>query len=174
MRDNNEEIVMRDNPNDWLAQEKRREGYRDGKTSAEIEHEKEESFKGWNSGAVYNAQEHREEHSKIHGNVRISKETGTKKEREAFFLNFLLIFIFGFAHNILIDILGELAFIPFVFLFLSINPGIFIWLGIFKKFPSVWYSRLCLLIAIILGGYSFLEHHGLLWEFSNMVSRIFG
>ena len=173
MRDNNQEIVMRDNPNDWLAQEKRREGYRGGKTSAEIEHEKEESSKGWNSGAVYNAQEHREEHSKIHKDTKFEFDDGTKKEREAFFLNFFLVFMFGFTHSFLIDIMGERAFIPFVFLFLSVNPGIFIWFGIFKKFPSVWYSRLCLLITIVLGGYSYLAEHGLLWEFSDMVSRIF-
>ena len=35
-------------------------------------------------------------------------------------------------------------------LFLGINPGIFIWLFLFKRFPSARYSRTLLIIAILL------------------------
>ena len=47
-------------------------------------------------------------------------------------------------------ILRHAFMLPVVILFLGINPGIFIWLFLFKRFPSARYSRTLLVIAILL------------------------
>ena len=38
--------------------------------------------------------------------------------------------------------------LPTIILFLGINPGIFIWLLLFRRFPAAWYSIMLIIIAV--------------------------
>ena len=45
---------------------------------------------------------------------------------------------------------GNQSFLPPVILFLMINPGIFVWVFLFKRFPPTWYLIMGALIAVVL------------------------
>ena len=62
-----------------------------------------------------------------------------------FILAFLMIFILTGLNTYLFQTPFGL---PVGILFLGINPGIFIWLLLFKRFPSAWYSIMLIVIAI--------------------------
>ena len=48
--------------------------------------------------------------------------------------------------NIALDVNN---FVAPVILFLAVNPGIFLWLFVMKKFPTAGYFKLAVLIAIV-------------------------
>ena len=86
---------------------------------------------------------------KLLGNTTKMRVNGRERtypgENKLFFVQFFLVFAsFG---------LMVLRIVPFwttIGLFLSVNPGIFIWLLIFRRFPPKWYSIICILL--LLGG----------------------
>lgn len=156
---------MKDNDNDWLSQEKTREGYRHGKTSAEIDHHREENSSDWNAGAIFNAKEHYDDHPKLHReeqynefnsdsyNSFVNKSNKTKinpNDIHYFISNFVIVFVLGLISATLEEFVGPHSIVPVIFLFLTINPGIFIWLGLFKRFPPALYSKISLGITLML------------------------
>ncbi len=56
--------MFEDRENDWLAQEMRREGYVNNRSSLEKDHQKEERSRDWNAGAISNAEEHHDRHQR--------------------------------------------------------------------------------------------------------------
>ncbi|MBQ6478168.1 MAG: hypothetical protein IJI44_02235 [Erysipelotrichaceae bacterium] len=48
--------------------------------------------------------------------------------------------------------------LPTIILFLGINPGIFVWLLLFRRFPAAWYSITLIIIAIALEIYQFIGY----------------
>ncbi len=48
--------------------------------------------------------------------------------------------------------------LPTIILFLGINPGIFIWLLLFRRFPAAWYSITLIIIAAALELYQFIGY----------------
>ena len=63
----------------------------------------------------------------------------------------LLIDIFAMIGLVFINVfLGDVSYLPAVLLFLSINPGIFIWVFLLKRMPSAAYLKIALLIAVLL------------------------
>jgi len=156
---------MKDNDNDWLSQEKAREGYRHGKTSAENDHHREENSSDWNAGAIFNAKEHYDAHPKLHEEeqhfeyksenfntflTRTNKSKVPSEDFQYFLINFASVFILAFINSTFNSFVGRYSMIPVIFLFLTINPGIFIWLGLFKRFPPALYSKTSLGITLAL------------------------
>ena len=140
---------MQDIENDWLSKEKEREGYKNGRTSAEIAHHKEETTQGWDSGAIYNAKEHAEEHRELHGEGQLFE--GSKEDEKAFNANIILTFFLYFK-NIYADTWWEQkpSILPFIVSSLNITFGLAIWTIIFRKIPPKWYSILFLVGVIVL------------------------
>ena len=69
----------------------------------------------------------------------------TGKDVVCFILAFLMIFVLTGLNTYLF----RTAFVlPTLILFLGINPGIFIWLLLFRRFPAAWYSILLIIIAV--------------------------
>ena len=69
----------------------------------------------------------------------------TGKDVVCFILAFLMIFVLTGLNTYLF----RTAFVlPMLILFLGINPGIFIWLLLFRRFPAAWYSILLIIIAV--------------------------
>ena len=156
---------MKDDNNDWLSQEKAREGYKRGKTSAEIDHQIEENSSDWKAGAIFNAKEHYDAHPKLHEEEqpfehksenfntfsnRTNKSKVSSEDFQYFLINFASVFILAFINSTLNLFVGRYSMIPVIFLFLTINPGIFIWLGLFKRFPPALYSKVSLGITLTL------------------------
>ena len=69
----------------------------------------------------------------------------TGKDVVCFILAFLMIFVLTGLNTYLF----RTAFVlPTLILFLGINPGLFIWLLLFRRFPAAWYSILLIIIAV--------------------------
>ena len=66
---------------------------------------------------------------------------------------------------------SQSAIAPAILLFLSINPGIFIWLFIFKRFPSKAYLKTVFILALLLELYLLFE--GDLSYFRYLIWRYF-
>lgn len=79
-----------------------------------------------------------------------SRTTGS--DVTCFIAAFLMIFVLTGLNTYLF----HTAFVlPTVILFLGINPGIFVWLLLFRRFPAAWYSIMLIVIAIALEIYQF-------------------
>ena len=48
--------------------------------------------------------------------------------------------------------------LPTIILFLGINPGIFIWLLLFRRVPAAWYSITLIIVAVALEIYQFFSY----------------
>lgn len=58
-----------------------------------------------------------------------------------------------------------------VVLFLSINPGIFLWLFLLKKFPTAGYFKIVLFIAVILEIYAIYSDPVMMFRLFHMIRR---
>lgn len=63
-------MKFEDRENDWLAQEMRREGYVNNRSSLEKDHFKEEMSRDWNAGAISNARQHEIAHRRADASQR--------------------------------------------------------------------------------------------------------
>lgn len=107
MKDRIEKTCWEDRENDWLAKEMRREGYYNNTSGLERAHQQEEASRGWDAGAISNAQEHEEIHNLI--NMITSTKQQTVKQQmvskvlgEALFFIILALFIIIFIRSILL------------------------------------------------------------------------
>jgi hypothetical protein len=109
-----------------------------------------------------------DEHHRRH----LASERGVSSDKvEAGAVKWFVIDIFTmfilFAVN---AVLNEPVVIPALVLFLAINPGIFIWVFLLKRFPSKAYSKAMFWLAVLLelyllyeGNYRYLRY--ILWRF---------
>ncbi len=97
------------------------------------------------------AQEHRAAHLGRSGSL----EKMQGKLSPWFFIDLVAVFFF-FAAGFL---MREPVIFPGIFLFLCLNPGIFVWLFLFKRFPSKAYLKAVFLISLFLFLYSVFIHN---------------
>lgn len=134
---------------DWLSKERQRENRIsawDFDDSGKLRREHEE-----NCDARNVAQSHRVEHYiDAKNNVNsIRQIDGDNRSKDIlwFALDIVLLFALSFV-NVIIEPYG--TYLPLIVLFLAINPGIFIWLFVFKRFPPERYSKTIFIVVIIL------------------------
>lgn len=87
--------------------------------------------------------------SNFKGQRSLRQIDGSKNgEAEFWFFLDIVLLVFLFIFN---SIFSRYSFIPaMIVLFLGINPGIFVWLLLFKRFPPKAYSKALFLIALLL------------------------
>ena len=127
------------NQDDWLAKEIARENrisawdLDEGRTVRK-EHER-------NCDARKNADEHHRKHMQANAVKNIRGRLSVW-----FYIDIAALFVL-FVLNVFLP--GASVW-PGIVLFLALNPGIFVWLFLFKRYPSGAYLRTALLIAILL------------------------
>ena len=152
---------MKLNSDDWLAKEIARESRIsawDLDEGKDLRREHEE-----NCDARQLADQHHRRHLR-----RAEMEAAPKADAKAvawFVIDMLTVFIL-FVLNIF---LPNTVILPGIVLFLLLNPGIFVWLFLLKRFPSQTYLKFAFEIAIILEIYFlFLENsyfiRSLIWR----------
>ena len=145
MINNREEFEQRD---DWLERERRREArvsvwdLDEGK-KLRAEHEEDCERE---SAAEYHHQRHLNRSSVDYS------ATGEKPRTQPASVVWMVIDIFFLVFLSVLTSFRPVryGFIPLVFLFLGINPGIFVWLGIKKRFPPAGYWRLLFNVTLII------------------------
>ena len=144
----NKELEIFDK-DDWLSKERQRESrisawdFDDGR-KLRNEHQEDCDVK---KGASIHHFEHLR--SNIRGQKVINQIDGSNKgEAELWFFLDVVLLVAMFIFN---AIFPRYAFFPvLIVLFLGINPGIFIWLLVFKRFPPKSYSKALFFIALLL------------------------
>ena len=91
---------------------------------------------------------------------QVSRDLGSRRRTTGldvtwFILAFLMIFVLTGLNTYLFH---SPFFLPTIILFLGINPGIFVWLLLFKRFPAAWYSITLIIIAVALEIYQFISY----------------
>ena len=94
-------------------------------------------------------------HHAMHLRSEMSNDRALSKMEGKTIGNDVMWFIILFVAMIVMVMLNAFVFesrfmLPTVILFLAINPGIFIWIFLFKRFPSARYSKTVIAIAILL------------------------
>ncbi len=136
---------------DWLKKERARENrisVWDFDDARKLRQEHEDDC---DAEAV--AQFHRFRHqqrSHIRNDRSLSQMNGTTMPKDIvwFIVDFIALFLLIFINTVTMRVWD--FYWPVIILFLGINPGIFIWLGIRKRFPPAGYSKALLLIAILI------------------------
>ena len=132
---------------DWLSKERQRESrisawdFDDAK-KLRNEHKDDCDVE---AGARFHRLEHSIDANSNSNSIRQIDGDNRSRDILWFCLDIILLFVLSFV-NILVDDFN----IALIVLFLGINPGIFIWLFIFKRFPPERYSKLLFILAIIL------------------------
>ena len=140
------------NKDDWLEKELEREkrvSFWDLDEGKKLKEEHEE-----NCDAEELAESHHRKHVRYQSGDQLSQvsrslgnRNRTGRDVTCFIMAFLMIFVLTGLNTYLF----HTAFIlPTIILFLGINPGIFVWLLLFRRFPEAWYSILLIVIAVAL------------------------
>lgn len=113
MKDYKDLRTWEDRSNDWLAREMRREGYRNNKSSLEMDHAREEASRGWNAGAISNARQHEAIHSRIKERESGARQVPAKKNSgniasvfAGFFFILMIMFFISMVINIIVSFTG--------------------------------------------------------------------
>ncbi|MBQ6559765.1 MAG: hypothetical protein IJL85_02945 [Erysipelotrichaceae bacterium] len=118
------------------------------------------------------AQTHRVRHARSnmmndHTLSRINGSSTTANDIVWFIIDFIALFILIFLNTMMFR--HWQFYWPIIILFLGINPGIFVWLGLFKRFPPAKYSKCLLFTAILIEAvgflYYFVYYHGYYYFF---------
>ena len=146
MKNKDLEIFDKD---DWLSKERLRESrisawdFDDGR-KLRYEHQDDCDVK---KTATIHRFEHVQNDRK--GQRAIREIDGSRKgEAEFWFFMNIVLLVALFIFNSMFP--RYASFVPLVVLFLGVNPGIFIWLFVFKKFPPKNYSKALFFIALLL------------------------
>lgn len=127
------------NQDDWLAKEIARENrisawdLDEGKAIRQ-EHERD-------CDARKNAEEHHQKHLRADASGKIVGRLSAW-----FFIDLIAVFVMFFV-NIW---LPGASLLPSIILFLALNPGIFVWLFLLKRYPTAGYLRAVFFIAVLL------------------------
>ena len=78
------------------------------------------------------------------------KQKGSQRADKWASVWFVIDFILGMALSVLNMYLENGSYLPPVTLFLMMNPGMFVWMFLFKRFMPAWYLILAAVIAIML------------------------
>ena len=84
-----------------------------------------------------------------------SRNRTTSLDVTCFIVAFLMIFVLTGLNTYLFR---TAMVLPTAILFLGINPGIFIWLLLFKRFPAAWYSIMLIIIAVAVEAYQIFSY----------------
>ena len=117
------------------------------------------------------AQLHRIEHKRSNTmkTPSLSRMNGTPSSNDVvwFIIDIIAMFVLVFLNNMIFRRWD--FYWPIIILFLGINPGIFIWLAVFRRFPPARFSKLLLCIAILIEVIGFLYfmiyYHGYYYFF---------
>ena len=99
------------------------------------------------------ADSHHQKHLKYQSEdslKQVSRGLGSRKRTTSldvtcFIAAFLMIFVLTGLNTYLFR---TAFFLPTIILFLGINPGIFVWLLLFRRFPAAWYSVMLIIVAV--------------------------
>ncbi len=146
-----EDLGKRD---DWLAKELAREKRISAWDLDETRKVRESHEENCDVRAV--ADEHHEAHVKSDQFISLLREkkqgkranTTTGKDISWFIALTILMFVLFFVTGMLPFDAGMLR-LPAIIAFLAINPGIFIWLLLVRRFPAAWYSRTVFWIVLL-------------------------
>ena len=135
--------------NDWLSRERAREkrvSAWDFDEGRKVRNEHEENCDVENVARTHH-QEHLLEDGVNRNSIRQMNGSDTSSAVKWFLMDFVMLFVLIFLNANL----GRLAFPPAaIVLFLGINPGIFIWIFLFKRFPSKIYCKILFIVAVFL------------------------
>ena len=128
------------NEDDWLAREierERRISAWDLDDAKQLRRQHEEDCDARNVA---------EEHYRHHEGRKTVSDTVLKGKLSAwFYIDLIAVFVL-FALSLMTP---GMPVIPSVFLFLCLNPGIFVWLYAFKRYPSESYLKTVFMIAVL-------------------------
>ncbi|MBQ6217156.1 MAG: hypothetical protein IJK53_07200 [Erysipelotrichaceae bacterium] len=137
----------KNNEDDWLAKEIKRESRisawdLDGARQVRLEHEEN-----------CDARTAAEEHHRIHERRRTVSDVALKGKLSVWFYIDLFAVMALFGLSLMTP---GTPVMPAIFLFLCLNPGIFVWLFLFKRYPSASYLKTVFSIAVFWFLYLFL------------------